>query len=102
MRPDDWHLTENIDAFLARAGDFLRSRPALHTTPLTVAERLRMRGADTYGAEATVFGRLERRGEVHAIFYRLPSHRLSLTPPLLRAGRGSLAMAIGASRTRTS
>jgi RimJ/RimL family protein N-acetyltransferase len=84
MRPDDWHLTEDVDGFLARAGDFLRSRPALHTMPLTVTEKLRARGAaDAYGAEATVFGRLEREGDVRAIFYRLPSHRLTLTslPP---------------------
>ncbi|MDF3294112.1 GNAT family N-acetyltransferase [Streptomyces silvisoli] len=80
MRPDDWHLTEDLDDFLTRAGDFLRSRPALHTTPLTVIERLRTRGANAYGAESTVFGRLERRGKVRAIFYRLPSGRLSLTP----------------------
>lgn len=79
MRPDDWHLTEDVGQFLARAGDFLRSRPALHNTPLTVIERLRTRGADAYGAEATVFGRLESKGEVHAVFYRLPSHRLTLT-----------------------
>jgi RimJ/RimL family protein N-acetyltransferase len=79
MRPDDWHLTEDVDDFLARAGDFLRSRPALHTTPLTMIERLRTRGADAYDAEATVFGWLERGGEVRAIFYRRPSRRLSLT-----------------------
>ncbi|MEU6669305.1 GNAT family N-acetyltransferase [Streptomyces sp. NPDC046727] len=79
MRPDDWHLTEDVDAFLARAGDFLRSRPTLHTTPLTVIEKLRTRGADAYGAEATVFGRLESGGEVLGLFYRLPSHRLTLT-----------------------
>jgi RimJ/RimL family protein N-acetyltransferase len=80
MRPDDWHLTEDIDDFLARAGDFLRSRPALHTMPLTVTEKLRTREADAHGAEATVFGRLESEGEVRAILYRRPSHRLTLTP----------------------
>ncbi|GHI10146.1 acetyltransferase [Streptomyces cellostaticus] len=80
MRPDDWHLTEDIEDFLARAGDFLRSRPALHTTPLTVTEKLRTHGADAHGAEATVFGRMESGGEVRAIFYRPPSHRLTLTP----------------------
>ncbi|MFJ1547712.1 GNAT family N-acetyltransferase [Streptomyces sp. NPDC088246] len=80
MRPDDWHLTEDIDDFLTRAGDFLRSRPALHNTPLTMIEKLRTRGADAYGAEATLFGRLESGGEVRAIFYRPPSHRLTLTP----------------------
>jgi RimJ/RimL family protein N-acetyltransferase len=80
MRPDDWHLTEDVDDFLARAGDFLRSRPALHTMPLTVTERLRTRGADAHGAEAPVFGRLERGSEVRATFYRTPPGLLSLTP----------------------
>ncbi|MEU6587868.1 GNAT family N-acetyltransferase [Streptomyces sp. NPDC046881] len=80
MRPDDWHLTEDIDEFLARAGDFLRSRPALHNTPLTVLERLRTRGADAVDAGATVLGRLESGGEVRAIFYRLASQRVTLTP----------------------
>ncbi|MGW0882295.1 GNAT family N-acetyltransferase [Streptomyces sp. NPDC002671] len=79
MRPDDWHLTEDVDDFLARAEDFLRSRPALHTTPLTLTEKLRTRRTDAY-AEATVFGRLESGGEVRAVFYRPPSHRLTLTP----------------------
>ncbi|MFE9611834.1 GNAT family N-acetyltransferase [Streptomyces sp. NPDC006012] len=80
MRPDDWYLTEDIDEFLARAGDFLRSRPALHTTTLTTAEKLRTRGADASGAEATLFGRLESGGEVRAVFHRPPSRRLTLTP----------------------
>jgi len=40
MRPDGWHLTEDIEAFVARAGDFLRSRPALHNTPPTAIENL--------------------------------------------------------------
>ena len=78
MRPDDWHLTEDVDDFLARAGDFLRSRAALHTMPLTLTERLRTRGADAH--EAPVFGRLERGGEVHATFcHRTRSGPLSLT-----------------------
>ena len=78
MRPDEWHLTEDIDDFLARAGDFLRSRPTLHNTPLTVLEKMRTRvDAD---AEATLFGRLESEGgEVRAVYYRPPSHRLTLT-----------------------
>ncbi|WP_369247705.1 GNAT family N-acetyltransferase [Streptomyces sp. R41] len=80
MRPDDWHLTEDVDDFLARAGDFLRSRPGLHVMPLTWAARLRARGADAFGTEAPVFGVLERAGEVHATFYRLPPRALGLTP----------------------
>jgi predicted GNAT family acetyltransferase len=77
MRPDDWHLTEDVDVLLARAGDFLRSRPALHTTQLTMIEKLRTRRADTN--EATVFGWLEQSGEVRAICYRRPTRRLTLT-----------------------
>ncbi|MER5855959.1 GNAT family N-acetyltransferase [Streptomyces sp900105245] len=79
MRPDDWHLTDDVDDFLARAGDFLRSRPALHNTPLTTVERLRTRGSGAPDGEATVFGRLETGGEVHAVCYRLPSRRLTVT-----------------------
>lgn len=52
MSPDGWHLTEDVDDFLARAGDFLRSRPVLHTVPLTVTEALSTRGADAYGDDA--------------------------------------------------
>jgi predicted GNAT family acetyltransferase len=80
MRPDDWQLTEDIDDFLARAGDFLRSRPALHTMPLTVTEKLRTRGAQPTGGHAHLLGRLERAGEVRAAFYRTPRGRLSPTP----------------------
>jgi hypothetical protein len=36
MRPDDWHLTEDVDDFLARAGGFLRSRPAQYLGDLVV------------------------------------------------------------------
>ncbi|MEU9987022.1 GNAT family N-acetyltransferase [Streptomyces sp. NPDC048045] len=81
MRPDDWHFTEDVNHFLARAGDFLRSRPAMHNTPLTTIEKLRAHahGADASGAEATVFGRLESRGEVRALCYRTPRGRLTVT-----------------------
>ncbi|WP_251091645.1 GNAT family N-acetyltransferase [Streptomyces sp. Caat 7-52] len=79
MRPDDWHLTEDVDEFLARAGDFLRSRPALHTTPLSLTEKLRTLGPAAYGTQGPVFGRLERDGEVHATFHRFPSRGLSVT-----------------------
>lgn len=79
MRPDDWYLTEDVDDFLARTGDFLRSRPALHTMPLSVTEKLRTLGTAAYGARVPVFGRLERAGKVHATFYRFPSRSLSVT-----------------------
>ncbi|MDQ0950754.1 RimJ/RimL family protein N-acetyltransferase [Streptomyces phaeochromogenes] len=80
MRPDDWHLTEDVDDFLARAGDFLRSRPGPHVMQLTWAERVRKRGADAFGTEAPVFGVLEHGGEVRATFFRLPPRALGLSP----------------------
>jgi predicted GNAT family acetyltransferase len=69
-----WHLTGDIDDFLARTGDFLRSRPALHTSQLTRLETLR-----TQEDNGTLFGRWEQEGEVRAICYRRPSERLILT-----------------------
>ena len=87
MSPDGWHLTEDVDDFLARAGDFLRSRPVLHTVPLTVTEALSTRGADAYGDDAPIFGLLERAGEVRATFFRTPPRRLTLTPLTPRRGR---------------
>jgi len=69
-----WHLTEDIGGFLTCAGDFLRSRPALHTSPLTQLEKLR-----THEEKGTLFGRLEQDGEVRAICYRRPSQHLVLT-----------------------
>ncbi|MBL1087604.1 GNAT family N-acetyltransferase [Streptomyces actinomycinicus] len=81
MRTDDWHLTGDVDHFLARAGAFLRSRPDLHTMLLTLTEKLRTGGTAARGARFPVFGRLERGGEVHAVFFqRSPSGPLSLTP----------------------
>src|SRR4051794_22487564 len=80
MLPDDWHLTEDVHDFHARAGDFLRSRPALHNTPLTEIEKLRTRGAHAHGVEEPLFGRLESEGEVRAAFYRTRRGHLNLTP----------------------
>lgn len=67
-------VTEDLDEFLTRAGDVLRSRPAHHTMPLTTVEKLRKRGTD-----GTTFGWVD--GE--AIFYRRPTGRLTIThlPP---------------------
>ncbi|MGX9886721.1 GNAT family N-acetyltransferase [Streptomyces sp. NPDC002276] len=80
MRPDDWHLTHDVDDFLARAGEFLRSRPAQHTMALTTIEKIRGRGADGGGTETPLFGRLEYGGEVRAAFYRVTTrHRLNPT-----------------------
>ncbi|MET7287000.1 GNAT family N-acetyltransferase [Streptomyces sp. NPDC005573] len=80
MRTDDWQLTCETEDFLDRAGDFLRSRPALHTMQLYGVEKLRTSGADAPGAEATLFGTLESEGEVRAAFYTTARGHLWLTP----------------------
>ncbi|MGW2619442.1 GNAT family N-acetyltransferase [Streptomyces sp. NPDC001500] len=83
--PAGWHLTRDLDAFLDRAGDFLASRPALHTVPLTVVDSLRRRGPHVYGDEDPVFGTLDgdapagRGGGVRAVFFRTPPHGICLT-----------------------
>lgn len=76
---DSWYLTHDLDDFLTRAGAFLRSRPALHTVPLTVTETLRTRGRSVYGDGAPEFGVLERAGKVRASFFRTPPHWLNIT-----------------------
>ncbi|MGW3202843.1 GNAT family N-acetyltransferase [Streptomyces sp. NPDC001135] len=84
MRPDNWCLTEDLDEFLARAGDFLRSRPALHTVPLTVVDALRRRGLHLYGEQAPLFGLLAADdGTVRAALLHTPPfpvHVTALTP----------------------
>ncbi|WP_228917700.1 GNAT family N-acetyltransferase [Streptomyces sp. DH20] len=90
MLPDHWHLTTDVEDFLARTGGFLRSRPALHTTPLTDVEKLRLPGAGD-----RVLGRLEREGQVRAVCYLTPRGRLGLTP-LTAGDAGALAARLAA------
>ncbi|MEW1772802.1 GNAT family N-acetyltransferase [Streptomyces sp. NPDC086777] len=80
MRSSDWYLTHDVDEFLARAGEFLRSRPGPHVMQSTWAERVRARGAGAFGTGVPVFGMLERAGEVHATCYRLPPRGFGLSP----------------------
>ncbi|RZU29326.1 putative GNAT family acetyltransferase [Streptomyces sp. BK022] len=80
MESSDWQLTDNLDEFLHTAGDFLRSRPALHTVTLTVAEALRTRPF-TYGAEPSLFGVLRGAGgPVRATLLHTPPRPVQLTP----------------------
>ncbi|MEV3857684.1 GNAT family N-acetyltransferase [Streptomyces sp. NPDC050095] len=81
MSPHDWHLTTDVNDFLACAEGFLHPRPALHTVPLSVTEALRTRGPDTYGVTAPTLGVLERAGEAGAAFFHTLPRRL--TPTLL-------------------
>ncbi|MFE9171032.1 GNAT family N-acetyltransferase [Streptomyces kebangsaanensis] len=80
---NDWYLTEDVEQFLARAGEFLRSRPARHTVHLTVTETLRSRGPRVYGDADPEFGVLAGEGEgaasVRGAFLRTPPHPVCLT-----------------------
>ncbi|MFJ6562903.1 GNAT family N-acetyltransferase [Streptomyces sp. NPDC091412] len=79
---DDWHLTDDVERFWARGGEFLRSRPAPHTVHLTVTENLRSRGARLYGDADPEFGLLAGEGGaagVRAAFLRTPPHPVVLT-----------------------
>lgn len=51
-----WHITEDVDEFLAGAGDFLRSRPVENTVLLTIADTVRLRGPHAYGDGTPIFG----------------------------------------------
>jgi hypothetical protein len=51
-----WTLTDDLDEYLAAAGDFLRSRPVQHTIQLTAVETLRVRGNSAFGQTAPLFG----------------------------------------------
>jgi RimJ/RimL family protein N-acetyltransferase len=51
-----WALTENLDEYLAVAGDHLRSDPVRNTIPLTVAQTLRVRGPEAFGRVRPLFG----------------------------------------------
>jgi predicted GNAT family acetyltransferase len=95
VTPDDWHITHDLAAFLDRSDAFLRSRPALHTVPLTLADGMRRRGTHVYGAEDPVFGTLERDGAVRAVFLRTPPWWLTLTP-LTEEEADSLAVRLAA------
>ncbi|MEW2315514.1 GNAT family N-acetyltransferase [Streptomyces bauhiniae] len=82
MEPRDWQLTDDLGEFLRAAEDFLRSRPALHTVTLTVAESLRTRGPYAHGAEPPRFGVLRDAdgSPVRAALLHTPPRPLQLTP----------------------
>ncbi|MFJ3232377.1 GNAT family N-acetyltransferase [Streptomyces sp. NPDC086787] len=78
----DWQFTHDLDEFLAHAGAFLHSRPALHTVPLTVTDTLRERGTHLFGDQDPLFGFLADGdgGDVRAALFHTPPHVLNVTP----------------------
>ncbi|MER8031038.1 GNAT family N-acetyltransferase [Streptomyces bauhiniae] len=81
MQPRVWQLTDDLAEFLDTTGDFLRSRPALHTVTLTVSEALRTRGPYAHGTEPPRFGVLrDADGSVRATLLHTPPRPIQLTP----------------------
>ncbi|MER6076750.1 GNAT family N-acetyltransferase [Streptomyces sp. NPDC001833] len=75
-----WHFTADVGEFLARARDFLHSRPDLYTVHLTVTAQLRLRGPQAYGGEPPFFGFLTRGdGGVAAALLHTPPYALHVT-----------------------
>jgi GNAT superfamily N-acetyltransferase len=68
-----WSTTPDATRFLMAAGDFLRSRPADHTTLLTVTDALLARDPDAYGEEDPLLGWwLQEPGIVAGAFLHTP------------------------------
>lgn len=78
-----WHTSGDVDEFLARAGDFLRSRPVENTMLLTLADTLRTRGPHVFGPGDPIFGWWTDAGGVRAAFLQTPPWPVLLTamPP---------------------
>ncbi|HKB30649.1 MAG TPA: GNAT family N-acetyltransferase, partial [Streptosporangiaceae bacterium] len=77
-----WFTTQDLAEYLAAAGDFMRSRPAENTVPLTVTEVLRVRGAGAFGDAAPLFGWWrDGEGAVQSAFLVTPPYPLLLSSP---------------------
>ncbi len=79
MRPDGWHLTEDVDDFLARAGDFLRSPQVLEVgcgLGMGCAVTLREYGSAVVTGMDIHPQQLRRARETHADLLRGEPERL--------------------------
>jgi RimJ/RimL family protein N-acetyltransferase len=51
-----WTLADDLDDYIASAGQFLRSHPVQHTIQLAAMETLRIRGGSAFGEMPPLFG----------------------------------------------
>lgn len=75
-----WTLTEDVEEYLAAAGDMLRSEPAQHTLLLTISETLRARGGHAFGQADPLFGWWQEAGGVTAALLQTPPFPAVITP----------------------
>jgi RimJ/RimL family protein N-acetyltransferase len=74
-----WSTTDDLDEFLARAGQFLHAEPVLNTVPLTVLAALRSRGPAAFGEAAPWYGWWDPSGgAVGPAFLQTPPHPVLL------------------------
>lgn len=82
-----WTLTSSVEEYLARAGSFLRARPAENTVELAAAERLLAEGRAAFGPEPPLFGWWRPAGgDVAAAALHTPPYPLLLTGSAAAAG----------------
>ncbi|MEV4614465.1 GNAT family N-acetyltransferase [Kitasatospora sp. NPDC049258] len=77
-----WSLTESLDQFLARAGEFIAARPAESTVLLSLCERLGRDGPHVFGDQPPQYGwwRPEAGAPVAGAFVRTPPFGPRLGP----------------------
>jgi predicted GNAT family acetyltransferase len=74
-----WYFTEDLNEYLAAAGDFLWSRPVEHTVQLTIVESLRA-GGRAFGPTPPRYGWWHPAdGEVAGAVLQIPPHPALLT-----------------------
>jgi len=79
-----WQLTDDVDAYLAAAGDFLRMDAARNTVQLSAAQTVQAQGLATFGDAAPLYGWWTGPdGAVGAAFLHTPPFPIVLTalPP---------------------
>ncbi|KWW97729.1 acetyltransferase [Carbonactinospora thermoautotrophica] len=75
-----WFITEDLEEYLAAAGEFLGSRPVEHTLLLSIAHTLRVSGVTAFGEDAPLFGWWRHLdGRVDGAFLWTPPRELVLT-----------------------
>ncbi len=74
-----WTLTEDVEEYLAAAGNMLRSDPAQNTLMLTISETLRARGEHAFGQAGPLFGWWHEAGGVTAALLQTPPFPVVIT-----------------------
>jgi GNAT superfamily N-acetyltransferase len=83
-----WRTTDDVEEFLANAGEWLRQRPEEHTLQLTIAEMVRRQGPGAFGGGSALFGWYATDEVAAAFTFTLPY------PPALTGASTAVAAAL--------